>query len=137
MRGWRVGIGIVLAAVWLPIMACGRSERFETMATGTSGQTQVTVSAHGGGMVKGDNIIRVEFRGADSQPLDVTGPGITLNAPASGALGAVSHDVSLAHRGPGLYEGRVYVTRSGPWTGQLKWQEADTPRQWTFIVPER
>lgn len=116
----------------LLLVGCGRSERLAPVASGAVGETRIVVEATNGNLNPGSNLIRVEFRDVADRPIDVNGTAITLQAPAVGAMGAESRDVSLARRGVGLYEGRVALDRTGPWTGQVEWQDNGVPRKWTF-----
>jgi hypothetical protein len=124
--------GLVVATSVLLLTACGRSERFEPIATGAEGTTEVTVGVPDGEFERGTNVIRVEFHGPGHQPVDVGGAAITLRAPAVGAMAAQTRDVSLARRGVGIYEGRVALNRTGPWQGTVQWQEDGIPKEWTF-----
>jgi nitrogen fixation protein FixH len=116
----------------LLLVGCGRSERLEPLATGSVGPTRVIVETRQGTLIRGDNLIRVEFRDAADRPVDVSGTAITLQAPAVGAMAAQSRDVSLARRGVGVYEGRVGLNRTGPWEGNVEWQDSGTAQHWRF-----
>jgi nitrogen fixation protein FixH len=130
--------GLVLGA-WL-LTGCGQGPRFEPLATGTVDGTEVTVAAPAGHLAAGPGALRVTFRDPGGAPLDVDGAAITLRAaitqraPTEGTLAAVRQDVSLAHRGAGIYEGRFVLSQSGLWHGEVQWRQGSAIHHWTFAT---
>jgi hypothetical protein len=129
-----LALGVLLLA------GCGRTERFEPLATGTVDGTEVTVAAPGGYLGAGPGALRVMFRDPGGAPVDVDGAAITLRAavtqraPTEATLAAVRQDVSLAHRGAGIYEGRFVLSQAGLWRGEVQWRQGSAIHQWTFAT---
>lgn len=142
MRKSRIAIAISIALLSAAV-ACGSKQSGNTSAGQTIKSVTVdsltaTLSSSTGQLKQGDQEITLAFTNSSGKPVDVGAVSLNFHMPAMGSMAAMHEAVSFTTTDtPGIYRGKVNISMTGEWQGQLAYEGPAGKGKTTFSVTAR
>ena len=135
-------LSIVLAAALVFAAACTKSNSNlspgKSIASVSVNNLTATLSNSSGQLKQGPQEVMLVFTDSSGKSVDVGAVSLNLHMPAMGSMGAMNDAVTLTTTStPGAYSGKVNVSMSGEWQGQLAYEGPDGTGKATFSVTAR
>jgi len=97
-----------------------------------------TLSTSTGQLKQGQQDVTLAFIDSAGKPVDVGAVSLNFHMPGMGGMAAMNDAVTFTTTGtPGVYSGKVNVSMSGEWQGQLAYEGPAGKGKATFSVTAR
>lgn len=131
-RAWTAAVlGFGLA---FGLAACGKDSNYQPVTSVRTGGTAVELSAPGGKLFSGENLVQVTFQ-TNGKPAEVQEASIRFYIPARENLPAMSAMAPLRPTDvAGLYRGRVDLATKGSWLTTVSFTDAAGEHRADFSI---
>ena len=139
----KTNIIVTVFALLVIAAACGTKSGSTTptgkpIATVAVNNLTATLSNSTGQLKQGDQEVTLAFTDSSGKPVDVGAVSLNFHMPAMGSMAAMNDAVTFTTTGtPGVYSGKVNISMTGEWQGQLAYEGLVGKGKATFSVTAR
>jgi len=139
----KTNIIVTVFALLVIAAACGTKSGSTTptgkpIATVAVNNLTATLSNSTGQLKQGDQEVTLAFTDSSGKPVDVGAISLNFHMPAMGSMAAMNDAVTFTTTGtPGVYSGKVNISMTGEWQGQLAYEGLVGKGKATFSVTAR